>query len=154
MPPMPDVAHTLQRCENHMRMTWSALERARLLVARCAAEEAAMTTDTTTYLGSGEESRQRRDYTPEWLANLADDVTMAASGARPRPDTAFFMTPTKSERVSVTVGIPRLSILAAARPHAVAQAPQLALPTMTASTPLFFTSLAVSSVPMWRLPWG
>jgi hypothetical protein len=33
----------------------------------------------TTYLGSGDESRHRRDYTPPWLAELADDVTMEAS---------------------------------------------------------------------------
>jgi hypothetical protein len=33
----------------------------------------------TTYLGSGDETRHRRDYTPHWLANLADDVTMEAS---------------------------------------------------------------------------
>ena len=31
---------------------------------------------TTTYLGSGDASRHRRDYRPEWLDNLADDVTM------------------------------------------------------------------------------
>lgn len=33
----------------------------------------------TSYLGSGDAARQRRDYTPEWLGNLADDVTMEAS---------------------------------------------------------------------------
>lgn len=38
-----------------------------------------MTIDTTTYLGRGDESRHRRNYTPEWLANLAEDVTMEAS---------------------------------------------------------------------------
>jgi hypothetical protein len=27
---------------------------------------------TTTYLGSGDASRHRRDYRPEWLDNLAD----------------------------------------------------------------------------------
>ena len=81
-------------------------------------------------------------------------VTIAASGARPRPDTAFFMTPTKSARVSVTVGMPCVSILAAARPHAVAQDPQAALPMMTASTPLFLTSFAVSSSPISALPCG
>jgi hypothetical protein len=31
------------------------------------------------YLGSGDPARQRTDYTPEWLSNLADDVTMEAS---------------------------------------------------------------------------
>src|SRR6266851_5108596 len=72
-------------------------------------------------------------------------VTIAASGASPRPATAFVMTPTKSARVSVTVGIPCASILAAARPHAVAQVPQAALPMTTASTPLALTSAAVSS---------
>src|SRR5919108_449154 len=46
-------------------------------------------------------------------------VTIAASGASPRPATAFVVTPTKSARVSVTVGIPCASSLAAARPHAV-----------------------------------
>jgi hypothetical protein len=34
---------------------------------------------TTTYLGSGEAGRHRRDYKPEWLDNLADDVTMEGS---------------------------------------------------------------------------
>ena len=33
----------------------------------------------TTYLGSGDQTRQRTDYVPGWLANLADDVTMEAS---------------------------------------------------------------------------
>jgi hypothetical protein len=33
----------------------------------------------TTYLGSGEVSRHRTDYTPEWLDKLADDVTLEAS---------------------------------------------------------------------------
>jgi hypothetical protein len=33
----------------------------------------------TTYLGSGDESRHRQDYRPEWLDNLADDVTMEGS---------------------------------------------------------------------------
>jgi hypothetical protein len=77
---------------------------------------------------------------------------MAASGASPPSATAFFMTPTKSDRVIVTVGMPSVSILAAARPHAVAQAPQAALPTMTASTPLILTSRATSSSPMTALP--
>jgi hypothetical protein len=34
---------------------------------------------TTTYLGSGDASRHRRDYRPDWLDNLADDVTMEGS---------------------------------------------------------------------------
>jgi hypothetical protein len=34
---------------------------------------------TTTYLGSGDASRHRRDYRPEWLENLADDATMEGS---------------------------------------------------------------------------
>ena len=34
---------------------------------------------TTTYLGSGVPSNHRRDYKPEWLDNLADDVTMEGS---------------------------------------------------------------------------
>src|SRR5262249_6612517 len=34
---------------------------------------------TTTYLGSGDVSRHRHDYQPEWLDNLADDVTMEGS---------------------------------------------------------------------------
>jgi hypothetical protein len=34
---------------------------------------------TTTYLGSGDASRHRRDYRPEWLGNLADDVTIEGS---------------------------------------------------------------------------
>ncbi len=33
----------------------------------------------TSYLGSGDESRHRTDYTPQWLGKLADDVTMEAS---------------------------------------------------------------------------
>ncbi|MGW1208025.1 hypothetical protein ACWD5F_00125 [Streptomyces sp. NPDC002499] len=33
----------------------------------------------TTYLGSGDESLHRRDYQPEWLGRLAEDVTMEAS---------------------------------------------------------------------------
>jgi hypothetical protein len=33
----------------------------------------------TTYLGSGDERTHRRDYRPEWLDNLADDVTMEGS---------------------------------------------------------------------------
>jgi hypothetical protein len=34
---------------------------------------------TTTYLGSGDVSRHRHDYAPEWLDNLADDVTIEGS---------------------------------------------------------------------------
>ena len=34
---------------------------------------------TTTHLGSGDASGHRRDYRPEWLNNLADDVTMEGS---------------------------------------------------------------------------
>ena len=34
---------------------------------------------TTTYLGSGDASRHRHDYRPEWLDNLADDVTIEGS---------------------------------------------------------------------------
>jgi hypothetical protein len=34
---------------------------------------------TTTYLGSGDASRHRRDYRPAWLDNLADDVTIEGS---------------------------------------------------------------------------
>ena len=34
---------------------------------------------TTTYLGSGDASRHRMDYRPEWLDNLADDVTIEGS---------------------------------------------------------------------------
>lgn len=33
----------------------------------------------TTYLGSGDVSAHRTDYTPEWLGNLADDVTLEAA---------------------------------------------------------------------------
>lgn len=32
-----------------------------------------------TYLGSGDVTRHRTDYTPEWLGKLADDVTIEAS---------------------------------------------------------------------------
>jgi hypothetical protein len=34
---------------------------------------------TTTYLGSGDVKKQRRDYRPDWLDDLADDVTMEGS---------------------------------------------------------------------------
>ena len=34
---------------------------------------------TTTYLGSGDESKHRRDYRPDWLDNLADDATIEGS---------------------------------------------------------------------------
>ena len=34
---------------------------------------------TTTYLGSGDVSKHRRDYRPNWLDNLADDVTIEGS---------------------------------------------------------------------------
>jgi len=34
---------------------------------------------TGTYRGSGDPSTHRRDYRPEWLDNLADDVTMEGS---------------------------------------------------------------------------
>jgi hypothetical protein len=33
----------------------------------------------TTYLGSGDASRHRHDYQPDWLGNLADDVTIEGS---------------------------------------------------------------------------
>ena len=33
----------------------------------------------TTYLGSGDTTRQRTDYRPAWLDDLADDVTLEAS---------------------------------------------------------------------------
>ena len=33
----------------------------------------------TTYLGSGDTTTHRRDYTPAWLLSLAEDVTMEAS---------------------------------------------------------------------------
>jgi hypothetical protein len=32
-----------------------------------------------TYMGSGDEARHRTDYYPEWLDNLADDVTLEGS---------------------------------------------------------------------------
>ena len=34
---------------------------------------------TTTYLGSGDAEKHRNDYRPEWLDNLADDVTIEGS---------------------------------------------------------------------------
>jgi hypothetical protein len=34
---------------------------------------------TTTYLGSGDVATHRLDYTPEWLGNLARDVTIEGS---------------------------------------------------------------------------
>ncbi|RLP83221.1 hypothetical protein D9V34_08310 [Mycetocola lacteus] len=33
----------------------------------------------TSYLGSGNPATHRTDYTPEWLGNLAEDVTLEAS---------------------------------------------------------------------------
>lgn len=33
----------------------------------------------TTYMGSGDASRHRRDYRPDWLEDLADDVTIEGS---------------------------------------------------------------------------
>jgi hypothetical protein len=42
-----------------------------------------------TYMGSGDPARQRNDYYPKWLDNLADDVTLEASamnGAAQGPD--------------------------------------------------------------------
>lgn len=33
----------------------------------------------TTYLGSGDASKHRRDYRPDWLDNLADNATMEGS---------------------------------------------------------------------------
>ena len=33
----------------------------------------------TTYLGSGDPTKHRQDYRPDWMANLADDVTMEGS---------------------------------------------------------------------------
>jgi hypothetical protein len=32
-----------------------------------------------TYMGSGDQARRRTDYYPEWLDNLADDVTLEGS---------------------------------------------------------------------------
>jgi hypothetical protein len=34
---------------------------------------------TTTYLGSGDVSKHRQDYRPDWLDNLANDVTIEGS---------------------------------------------------------------------------
>src|SRR3954466_8334485 len=36
-------------------------------------------TMTTTYLGSGDAHTHRQDYRPDWLDNLADDVTIEGS---------------------------------------------------------------------------
>lgn len=70
-------------------------------------------------------------------------LTRAASGESPSPVRALIKTPIKSVRASVTVGIPSASILAAARPQAVAQEPQAALPIIIASTPLSLMILMV-----------
>jgi hypothetical protein len=35
--------------------------------------------ETTTYLGSGDPSKHRHDYRPDWLGNLANDVTIEGS---------------------------------------------------------------------------
>jgi hypothetical protein len=46
-------------------------------------------TSTPTYTGSGDPARQRTDYHPVWLDDLADDVTLEASamdGAAQGPD--------------------------------------------------------------------
>jgi hypothetical protein len=42
-------------------------------------EKRSAVTNTTTYLGSGDASRHRLDYRPDWLDNLADDVTIEGS---------------------------------------------------------------------------
>jgi hypothetical protein len=46
----------------------------------CGGRIAAATKETgMTYLGSGDPARRRTDYYPEWLDNLADDVTLEGS---------------------------------------------------------------------------
>ena len=68
-------------------------------------------------------------------------TTIGASCEKPKPAMAFWVTPTNSSRVKMTVGRPSRSNRAAARPQAVAQAPQAAFPTTTASAPLGFHGL-------------
>ncbi len=41
--------------------------------------EGGLAVTTTTYLGSGDASKHRLDYRPDWLDNLADDVTIEGS---------------------------------------------------------------------------
>ena len=82
------------------------------------------------------------------------NTTMETSWSKPRPAMAFRVTPTNSSRARTTVGIFLLSIRAAARPHAVAQAPQEALPTMTPSMLFSTIRSATSSSSMARLPMG
>jgi hypothetical protein len=40
-----------------------------------------------TYLGTGDATKHRREYRPGWLANLADDVTIAWASTSPEPVT-------------------------------------------------------------------
>src|SRR5690606_19602348 len=82
------------------------------------------------------------------------NTTIEASWSNPKPAIAFRTTPTKSSRVRMTVGMPLLSSLAATRPHAVAQAPQEALPMITASALRATTCSTVSSRSIGTLPIG
>jgi len=77
-----------------------------------------------------------------------------ASLEKPEPAKAFSTTGAKFWRVTVKVGIPSFSILAAARPHAVEQDPHAALPVMTACPPFSFTRCPILSVSMLELPRG
>jgi len=61
------------------------------------------------------------------------------------PAKALSTTLEKPSRVITTEGMPTLSLAAAARPAAVEQPPQAAIPVMTASQPLSFTTLLTFS---------
>ena len=79
-------------------------------------------------------------------------MTDGASGGKPKAVKELATTCAKPACVTIIVGIPIFSIRAAARPHAVAQEPQPALPTMAASPPFSFTRAPIPSVSICRLP--
>jgi hypothetical protein len=81
-------------------------------------------------------------------------TTAANSGGKPKPAKAFLVAPTNSRRWTTTAGMPSFSILAADRPQAVAQEPQLAFPIRTAWAPARATSSAAFAVSIPSLPVG
>ena len=78
-------------------------------------------------------SRRARSL-PMRNISFGNTYPMGASAGKPKPANALDTMPSNSERVTTTVGMPAISICAAAQPHAVPQLPQPALPTMTVST--------------------
>ena len=86
--------------------------------------------------------------------NSRGTTTIGASAENPKPANAFSTTRSRAALTSTTVGMPLFSTLAAARPLAVEQFPQPALPTMTAWHPFAFTMSAVLSLSMGAIPIG